>query len=307
MKKKRKSKKQRTRILLLCVCLLMTAVMSLSMMLGMSINVEAGSRYVVEDLKEGSYINYSASEFASGNPVYCSLRRPGTAYVFVDFESHKISILKSDNDPYGCNYISSGSHSPARGTGYKGKITNPEYYQGMIFPVLLIQAGEDLGNYDWLFGDYEIEKNEFYVDPDDDDDGDDDDNDTSSEHHEHDFQWKTISPVTTSSYGTEGYVCSKCGATKDVITKAPYEQAGLLIDNAETGDTVILDFGPWHSYPKWMLEKIAAKPDVTFVFKYTYKNEKYEVIIEPGTQIPLDCLWYGPKKMAALFGANITN
>ena len=96
MKKRDILQRRNQRVFYRCVCLLMTAVMSLSMMLGMSINVEAGSRYVVEDLKGGSYINYSASEFDSGNPVYCSLRRPGTAYVFVDFESHKISILKSE-------------------------------------------------------------------------------------------------------------------------------------------------------------------------------------------------------------------
>ena len=68
----------------------------------------------------------------------------------------------------------------------------------------------------------------------------------------------------------------------------------------------MLDFGAWNSFPKWMLEKIAAKPTTTFIFKYTYMGCNFEVTIEPGTVIPLDCDYYGPLKMERLFGATIT-
>ena len=75
---------------------------------------------------------------------------------------------------------------------------------------------------------------------------------------------------------------------------------------AKSGDVLIMDFGPWNSYPLWMMQMIADKPTVTYVFKYTYQGNKYEVTINPGDKFALDCDWYGPLKMPTLFDTVIT-
>ena len=124
---------------------------------------------------------------------------------------------------------------------------------------------------------------------------------------DHDFQWQTITSATATTCGTEGEVCSKCGATRNVRTKSPLDDwVRMQINNAKPGDVLKLNFGPWNSYPLWMMQMIADKPTVTYIFNYTYQGNKYEVTIKPGDVIPLDCDWYGPAKMPTLFDTVIT-
>lgn len=87
----------------------------------------------------------------------------------------------------------------------------------------------------------------------------------------------------------------------------PYELATELIDTAKAGDTVTYDFGDWHSLPLGFMEKVASRPDLTYVFKCVYQSEHYEFTINLGTKFELDCLWYGPLKMAELFNTKITD
>lgn len=123
----------------------------------------------------------------------------------------------------------------------------------------------------------------------------------------HDFVWETVSAATETSYGTEGYICTKCGATQGVRSKSPLaEWARMMINNAKPGDELKLDFGPWHSFPLWMMQMIAEKPDVTYVLKYTYQGKMYEATIKRGEKFELDCEWYGPLKTAELFDTKIT-
>ena len=124
---------------------------------------------------------------------------------------------------------------------------------------------------------------------------------------DHDFQWQTITSATATTYGTEGEVCSKCGATRNVRVKSPLDDwVRMQINNAKPGDVLKVDFGPWNSYPLWMMQMIADKPTVTYIFNYTYQGNKYEVTIKPGDKFALDCDWYGPLKMPTLFDTVIT-
>ena len=124
---------------------------------------------------------------------------------------------------------------------------------------------------------------------------------------DHDFKWQTITSATATTYGTEGDVCSKCGATRNVRTKSPLDDwVRMQINNAKPGDVLKLNFGPWNSYPLWMMQMIADKPTVTYIFNYTYQGNKYEVTIKPGDKFALDCDWYGPAKMPTLFDTVIT-
>lgn len=131
--------------------------------------------------------------------------------------------------------------------------------------------------------------------------------DESNNSCDHNFEWQIITSPTATTFGTEGYVCTKCGATKDVREMSPISQWALWqIANAKPGDVLIMDFGPWNSYPLWMMQMIADKPTVTYIFKYTYQGNKYEVTIKPGDKFALDCDWYGPLKMPTLFDTVIT-
>lgn len=124
---------------------------------------------------------------------------------------------------------------------------------------------------------------------------------------DHDFQWQTITSATATTYGTEGEVCSKCGATRNVRVKSPLDDwVRMQINNVKPGDVLKFDFGPWNSYPLWMMQMIADKPTVTYIFNYTYQGNKYEVTIKPGDKFALDCDWYGPLKMPTLFDTVIT-
>lgn len=123
----------------------------------------------------------------------------------------------------------------------------------------------------------------------------------------HDFVWQTITAPTATTYGTEGDVCSKCGATRNVRDKSPIDDwVRMQINNAKPGDVLSLNFGSWNSYPRWMMQMIADKPTVMYVFNYTYQGNKYEVTIRPGDEFALDCDWYGPAKMASLFDTVVT-
>ena len=122
-----------------------------------------------------------------------------------------------------------------------------------------------------------------------------------------DFEWQVITAPTDTSFGIGGFVCTKCGETRDSREFAPTELwSSMKIDRAESGSTLVMEFGNWNSYPLWLMQKIAAKPDVTYVFKYDYQFMHYEVTIRPGQKFALDCDWYGPLKMAGLFETKIT-
>ena len=54
------------------------------------------------------------------------------------------------------------------------------------------------------------------------------------------------------------------------------------------------------------MEKLVSKSaqGVTFVFHYNWNHQKQEVTIPAGTPIDLNFDWYGPAKMAELYGNN---
>ena len=84
------------------------------------------------------------------------------------------------------------------------------------------------------------------------------------------------------------------------------QYANPMINAAKAGQTVTFEFGEWNSFPKSFMEKIAAKSmeGVTFVFHYKWNHEKQEITIPFGTAVDTQFDWYGPAKMAELYGMN---
>ena len=129
--------------------------------------------------------------------------------------------------------------------------------------------------------------------------------------HTHNFQWQTITTPTTDADGLEGEVCTICGATRNTQSLSAYgyalnDYAVPMINAAKSGQTITLEFGEWNSFPKSFMAKLVDKSaqNVTFVFHYKWNHVKQEITIPAGTPIDLNFDWYGPAKMAELYGAN---
>ena len=128
--------------------------------------------------------------------------------------------------------------------------------------------------------------------------------------HVHSFTWQTIYEATPDSDGLEGEVCS-CGATRNTQPLSAYgyalnDYATPMINAAKAGQTITFEFGEWNSFPKCFMAKLVDKSaqNVTFVFHYNWNHVKQEITIPAGTPIDLNFDWYGPAKMAELYGAN---
>ena len=137
-----------------------------------------------------------------------------------------------------------------------------------------------------------------------------DDPKPSGSAHTHNFQWQTITEPTKDADGLEGEVCS-CGATRNTQKLSAYgyslnQYATPMINAAKAGQTITFEFGEWNSFPKAFMEKIAAKSmeGVTSVFNYKWNHVKQEITIPFGTAVDTNLDWYGPAKMAELYGAN---
>lgn len=127
--------------------------------------------------------------------------------------------------------------------------------------------------------------------------------------HTHNFQWQTITEPTKDADGLEGEVCTICGATRNTQSLSAYgyalnDYAIPMINAAKSGQTITFEFGEWNSFPKSFMEKLVEKngQNVTFVFHYKWNHVKQEITIPAGTPIDLNFDWYGPAKMAELYG-----
>ncbi|MBQ8326469.1 MAG: hypothetical protein IJX86_05305 [Lachnospiraceae bacterium] len=74
------------------------------------------------------------------------------------------------------------------------------------------------------------------------------------------------------------------------------------ISEAESGASVEIDATVWHSFSAKQLEELMQRKDVDLVFIYAYEGEKFKVTIPAGTEMIYDCEWYGPLKVASMFG-----
>ena len=127
--------------------------------------------------------------------------------------------------------------------------------------------------------------------------------------HNHEWTEGIIYDATETTDGLEGTYCKTCGAIKESTPISAYafslnKVATDKINAAKPGQTITFEFGEWNSFPKNFMEKLVAKSaqGVTFVFHYKWNHVKQEITIQAGTPIDLNFDYYGPAKMAELYG-----
>ena len=84
--------------------------------------------------------------------------------------------------------------------------------------------------------------------------------------------------------------------------KEDYARMLKDINEAESCASVEIDATVWHSFSAKQLEELMQRKDVDLVFTYAYEGEKFKVTIPAGTEMTYDCEWYGPLKVASMFG-----
>lgn len=123
--------------------------------------------------------------------------------------------------------------------------------------------------------------------------------------HSHQFEWKTITTPTAEMDGLEAYACIICGYYTDSVLVSAYsyactegvKQVLAAGQNAE----ITLKMGRWCSYPKWFMEKLAQRRDLTIHLQFEYLHKQYEVLIPAKMPVDTECEWYGPLKLCNLY------
>lgn len=122
--------------------------------------------------------------------------------------------------------------------------------------------------------------------------------------HVHNFVHCIITDPTAESDGLEGERCS-CGAVRNtsVISAdfAFYDELYKKIDNAKSGQTIVLELKRRNTFTKELLEKLAAKNNTNFVIRLTGNdNKRYEFSLTAGALDGMEFTekYYGYKAVA---------
>ena len=127
--------------------------------------------------------------------------------------------------------------------------------------------------------------------------------------HIHSYEWQTIQTATAEQDGLEAYACTICGSYQESVPVSAYgyacTEAAKKLVTAKQGQTITLDMGRWCSYPRWFMEKIAERNDLTVKLQFEYLHKQYEVTIPAGKAVDTACDWYGPLKLCELYGYTV--
>lgn len=132
---------------------------------------------------------------------------------------------------------------------------------------------------------------------------------SNSTSHTHSFAWCTIKEPTDGQDGLEAYACTSCGYYEESVPVSAYSYAcnggAKQVISAAQGSELTLDMGVWCAYPKWFMQKIADRRDLTIRLLFEYEHKQYEVIIPAGAAVDTQCDWYGPLKLCSLYAYTV--
>lgn len=123
--------------------------------------------------------------------------------------------------------------------------------------------------------------------------------------HVHIYEWKTETEPTETQDGEEVCIC-ECG---DISARQPLSAMGAywnsIIDKvkkAKAGDTISFSSETWNSFPKRVMDAIAARRDITVEISFSYQGKMWKVVVPANAAIDNSCDWYGPEKLGQMFG-----
>lgn len=123
--------------------------------------------------------------------------------------------------------------------------------------------------------------------------------------HEHCYVPDYVIKPTKWSDGMEARVCVECGDATDLngVSSAYVflQETYRIIEQAESGQTIRLEFGTYDSVPQELIQRIAERNDVTFEIHFLYQNTNYNYTIERGAELDTSASWYGPEKLIQIF------
>ena len=127
--------------------------------------------------------------------------------------------------------------------------------------------------------------------------------------HVHKFVKGIIYEATTNADGLEGIYCESCGFVMESSPISAFaftldKYAQQKIDAAKPGQTIVLEFGEFNSFPKSFMQKIAGKVNsgVSFEFRYKVNHQLTKIKIPAGATVDTNLDWYGPATMEQLYG-----
>lgn len=124
--------------------------------------------------------------------------------------------------------------------------------------------------------------------------------------HTHSYTWQTVREATEIQEGEEEYICS-CGHVSEIraISAMGVYWNSMIekIKNAKSGDTLTFSSETWNSFPKRVMDVIAARRDITIEISFPYQGKMLKVVVPANTAIDNSCDWYGPAKLAEMFGS----
>lgn len=104
---------------------------------------------------------------------------------------------------------------------------------------------------------------------------------------EHNYAWIITTEPTETENGEISYMCVSCG---DVEERQPISADVVIrrkllesIKNAEAGATVTFDNGSWLCYPKYVLDALKEKGDVSLRTDFAYEGKHYSFTIPAGS------------------------
>ena len=113
------------------------------------------------------------------------------------------------------------------------------------------------------------------------------------------FSEKNVNAITTNN--GSAYVFLYDGS----VYRLDENKAAKQVISAKQGAEITLKMGRWCAYPKWFMEKLAERRDLTIKLQFEYLHQQYEVMIPADTKIDTECDWYGPLKICSLYSYSV--
>lgn len=128
---------------------------------------------------------------------------------------------------------------------------------------------------------------------------------------DHNYEWITEREATSTEDGLASWKCTKCGRVDSWMATSGYyvfnKDAVAAITKADPNATVTINTKTWESFHKSVLEKLAARPDVTVVINYKYQHKDYTVTIPANadlSKIADSNGFYGFRYLDSMFGGS---